>query len=75
MSLYQTADVVLIGGGIIGLATARALALRGAGRIVVLERGDLCAEATHAAGGMLAPTSEADKADAVFELACAMRDL
>ena len=39
MTLPSTADVVVIGGGITGLAAARELAARGAGRIVVVERG------------------------------------
>ena len=34
-----TPDIAIIGGGIIGCAIARALALGGAGRVVVLERG------------------------------------
>ena len=38
MTLPTTADVVIIGGGIAGLAAARELTARGAGRIVVLER-------------------------------------
>lgn len=75
MRKQQTAEIVIIGGGIIGLATARALALRDAGRISVLESGDFGGEASHAAGGMLAPTAEADKADAFFDLARASRDL
>ena len=75
MGNYETADVAIIGGGVIGLALARALARRGAGRVTVLERGTPGAEAAHAAGGMLAPLAEADKADAFMELACASRDL
>ena len=38
MTLPSSADVVVIGGGIAGLAAARELAARGAGRIVVVER-------------------------------------
>ena len=38
MTLPSTADVVVIGAGIAGLAAARELAARGVGRIVVLER-------------------------------------
>ncbi len=70
-----TADVVVVGGGVIGLAVARALAVRGVERITLVERARLGAEASHAAGGMLAPQAEADTADAFFELACAARDL
>ena len=71
----SAAEVIVVGGGVIGLAVARALALRGAGRITLVERARLGAEASHAAGGMLAPQAEADGADAFFELACAARDL
>ncbi|HKC64627.1 MAG TPA: glycine oxidase ThiO [Pyrinomonadaceae bacterium] len=69
------ADVVVVGGGVIGLAIARALAMRGAGSVFLIERASLGAEASRAAAGMLAPQAEADGADAFFELACASRDL
>lgn len=50
-------DVLVIGGGIIGLATAIALSLKGAS-VTVVER-DLCGRgATWAAAGMLAPEAE-----------------
>ena len=71
----ETADVVVVGGGVIGLAIARALAMRGAGRVLLIERARLGAEASRAAAGMLAPQAEADGADAFFELACASRNL
>jgi glycine oxidase len=71
----ETADVVVIGGGVIGLAIARAAARRGAGRVMLVERARLGAEASHAAAGMLAPQAEADCADSFFEFALASRDL
>lgn len=71
----ETADAIVVGGGVIGLAIARALSLRGTRRVVLIERGGLGAEASHAAAGMLAPQAEANGADAFFELACASRDL
>ena len=71
----ESADVVVIGGGVIGLAVARALRLRGVGAVTLIERARPGAEASHAAAGMLAPQAEADGADAFFELACASRDL
>ncbi|HYO91312.1 MAG TPA: FAD-dependent oxidoreductase, partial [Pyrinomonadaceae bacterium] len=70
-----TADAVIVGGGVIGLALARTLARNHLGRIVVVERGQLGAEASHAAGGMLAAQAECDRADPFLELACAGRDL
>jgi glycine oxidase len=74
MAQQETADVVIIGGGIIGLVTARALARSGVGRVILLERNELGAEASHAAGGMLAPQAEADEAGDFFAFACANRD-
>ena len=69
----DAADVVVIGGGVIGLSIARALALRGVGRVMLIERAQLGAEASSAAAGMLAPQAEANGSDAFFELACASR--
>ncbi|HEV2911846.1 MAG TPA: glycine oxidase ThiO [Pyrinomonadaceae bacterium] len=69
------ADTVIIGGGVIGLAIARSLARRGIGRVCLIERARLGAEASQAAAGMLAAQSEANRADAFLELACASRDL
>ena len=71
----ETADVAIIGGGVIGLSIARALRQRGIREVMLLERGRLGAEASWAAGGMLAPQVEADHADEFFRLACASRDL
>ena len=51
-------DVLILGGGIIGLACARELALRGL-RVEVVERLPAGAEASLAAAGMLAPLGEA----------------
>lgn len=72
---YRTADVVIIGGGVIGLAIARALAQRGVRDVCLIERASLGAEASFAAGGILAPQAEANGRDEFFELACRSRDL
>lgn len=72
--LRDTADVVVVGGGVAGLSVARELGHRGLD-VVIVERGQLGAEASHAAGGMLAPQSEADRDDSFFRLQCASRDL
>ena len=50
-------DVVVVGGGVIGLGCAWRLAQRGA-RVAVVERGDLGCGATRVAAGMLAPVGE-----------------
>jgi glycine oxidase len=51
------ADIAIIGAGVIGCAIARELAVRGAGRIVVIDRGEPGGEASSAAAGMLAVAS------------------
>jgi glycine oxidase len=73
--LPPTADVVVVGGGVIGLTIARALALRGVGQVLVVERARLGTEASFAAAGMLAPQAEADDADGFFNLCCQSRDM
>jgi glycine oxidase len=74
-SVKHLADVVVIGGGVIGLTIARALALRGAGDICLIERASLGHEASFAAAGMLAPQAEANSQDDFFRLATRSRDL
>jgi glycine oxidase len=70
--VHHSFDVAVIGGGVIGCAIAWRLGQAGQ-RVVVIERGEVGREASWAAGGMLAPLSEADQADAFFELAVASR--
>ena len=67
--------MVIVGGGVIGLAVARALALRGLSDVILIERGSLGAESSSAAAGMLAPQAEADCADDFFHLTCQSRDM
>ena len=74
-SIKHTADVVVIGGGVIGLTIARALAHHGAGDICLIERDGVGREASFAAAGMLAPQAEANSQDDFFRLACHSRDL
>jgi len=47
----KSADVVIVGAGIMGVSTAYHLARRRAGRIVVVERDDVCAGSTALASG------------------------
>jgi len=58
-------DLVVIGGGIIGLSAARAAAGKGL-RVRVLERDGFGGGATRAAAGMLSPLAEADSGGGPF---------
>jgi len=73
--LPRSAGIVIVGGGVIGLAVARALVLRGLSDVLLIERSRLGAESSSAAAGMLAPQAEADRADDFFHLACQSRDM
>lgn len=55
----MNSEVLIIGGGIIGLSIARSLKKRGIGKITVVERGKIGQESSSAAAGMLAPNAEA----------------
>lgn len=68
------ADVVIVGGGLIGCALAAELAARGRS-VTVLERAEPGTEASGAAAGMLTPQSEARARDAFFELGLESREL
>ncbi|TVP53540.1 MAG: glycine oxidase ThiO [Gemmatimonadales bacterium] len=57
-------DLIIVGGGIIGLSTAREAAIRGLS-VTLLERGRPGREASWAAAGMLSPLAEAS-ADGPF---------
>ena len=57
MSEKRSFDLVVVGGGVIGLSCAWRLAQRGA-RVALLERGEPGAGATRVAAGMLAPVGE-----------------
>jgi glycine oxidase len=70
----RAADVAVVGGGVAGLSVARELARRGLS-VVVIEGGAPGAGASGAAAGMLAPQSEANERDEMFELLCASREM
>ena len=65
--MVHTSEIVVIGGGVIGLVIAWRLSHNGH-RVTVLERGQIGREASWAAAGMLAPHCELDQPDAFFEL-------
>jgi glycine oxidase ThiO len=66
-------EIVVIGGGAVGLATAIELRLLGA-EVTILCK-DFKAAAGHAAAGMLAPQAEQIPAGAMLDLCMASRDL
>jgi len=68
------ADVVIVGGGVMGCAVALRLARRGAA-VTVIERGIPGAEASSAAAGMLAPQMEAEGPGPMLELGLRSRAL
>lgn len=71
--MTTTQDVIVIGGGAVGSACARELALVGRS-VLVLERGKAVGEGWRAAAGMLAPQVEAAEEDPLFELGLAGRE-
>src|SRR5262249_39885236 len=62
-------DVLIIGGGVIGLAVARELARDQS--VLLIERGATGEGTSWAAAGMLSPQSEADDAGPFFQLSLA----
>lgn len=75
-SLPKDQDVLIIGGGIIGLSIARELKRRGVEKIAILEKNSACGmESSSAAAGMLAPQAEADRADLFFRFCEESRNL
>jgi len=67
-------DVIVVGGGPVGAAAARELALAGR-RVLVLESNGDMGQGWRAAAGMLAPQIEADPEDPLLELGLAGREL
>ena len=74
LGAMRTQDVLVVGGGVIGCATAFALARRGA-RVALLERDAVGRHASSAAAGMLAPLAESTGKGPVFELGVRALDL
>lgn len=68
MNLSKNIEVLIVGGGVIGLAIARDLHKKGVRDITILERGEIGKESSYAAAGMLAPNAEVDKIDEFFHL-------
>jgi glycine/D-amino acid oxidase-like deaminating enzyme len=66
--LPKTADVCVIGGGLIGLAIAAACRRAGAGDVLLLERGRLCSGPSGRNGGFLIPADHPEWPDACHAL-------
>jgi glycine oxidase len=73
MAVTVTFDSVIVGGGAIGAACAREIAVSGR-KVLVVEAGTEMGQAWRAAGGMLAPQIEADGSDPLLPLGLAARD-
>ena len=67
-------EILIVGGGIVGAACARALAQRGVS-VTVIDGGPEPGAATFAAAGMLAPFAEAVPEDPLLSLSVRARDL
>ena len=67
-------EVLIIGGGVIGLSIARELHKQGVRRITLVEKGVCGEESSWAAAGMLGPQAEANETGPFFDLCCSSRD-
>lgn len=66
--MNKNKEILIIGGGIIGLAIACELKIRGVENVTILSR-NFKEAATHAAAGMLAPRAEQLPKGAMLDLA------
>ena len=73
-SSSRAADVIVIGGGLIGSSIALRLA-QGKLQVLVFDRGEPGAEASSAAAGMIGPQGETAEPDAFFALCAASHAL
>jgi glycine oxidase len=71
-TVADAVDLIVVGGGIVGLSAARALAADGA-RVLVIERGGLGEEASGAAAGMLLAQTDMDVRSPLLEIALLAR--
>lgn len=71
----MTSEVLIIGGGVIGLSIARSLHKKGVRQITLVDKSACGTESSWAAAGMLGPQAEADESGEFLDLCCASRDL
>ena len=71
----MNSDVLIIGGGVIGLSIARELHKKGVKRITLLEKGLIGQESSWAAAGMLGPQAEANEGGTFFDMMLESRNL
>jgi D-amino-acid dehydrogenase len=57
-AVSERPDVLVVGGGVVGVCTANCLVERGA-RTTLLERGEICSGASHGNGGWIFPSESA----------------
>lgn len=74
INMAKGANVIIIGGGIIGVACAYALTRAHVKRVVLIERGEIGREASRASAGMLVPQAEAEGPGPFLDLCLAGRD-
>src|SRR4030088_2493203 len=67
--LDRRPDVLVVGGGMLGVSTALACLQAGLGSVVLVERDTLGAGASGGAAGQLAPEAHSDDPPALFDLA------
>ena len=68
-------NILIIGGGVIGLTLAREFHKKGVANITILDCGEMGKESSFAAAGILAPQAEANKADEFLDFCIDSRDL
>ena len=71
--MTNSQDVIIVGGGAVGVACARELAVAGRS-VLVLDRERNSGDGWRAAAGMLAPQIEASEDDVLFEVGLAGRE-
>jgi glycine oxidase len=71
---HRVSDVVIAGGGVIGLSLAYELALRKL-RVTVLEKGEIGRESSWAGAGILAPQADMEEAGPLAQLLLASRKI